>query len=116
MIIGAHREIESEHKEEDEDSMLPLEDAEYLVEGELLVARRALSMQTKEEEGIQCENLFHTRCLANDKICSMIIDGRSCINVASTELVEKLALKTLKYHRHTSFNRFLKNIENKKRE
>ena len=111
MIIGSHREIELEHEEEDEDSMLPLEDAydaEYLVEGELLVARRALSMQSKEEEQIQCENLFHTRCLANDKVCNIIIDGGSCTNVASTKLVEKLALITLKHHLHTSFNRFLK--------
>ena len=50
MIIGSQREIESDDKEEDEDSMPPLEDAydaEYLVEGELLVARRALSVQSK---------------------------------------------------------------------
>ena len=30
----------------------------------------------------------------NGKVCSLIIDGGSCTNVASTRLVEKLGLKT----------------------
>ena len=34
-----------------------------------------------------------------NKVCSVIIDGGSCTNVASTELVEKLALPTLKHPR-----------------
>ena len=38
----------------------------------------------------QRENIFHTRCHINNKVCSMIIDGGSCTNVASTTLVEKL--------------------------
>ena len=36
-------------------------DVEYLVDGKLLVVRRALSVQIKEDEKIQCENIFHTR-------------------------------------------------------
>lgn len=102
MIISVRGEIESDDEEEDKDSMPPLEDAydaEYLVEGKLLVARRALGVQSKRHEEIQCENLFHTRCLINDKFCSMIIDGVSCTNVASTESVEKLVLTTLKHPR-----------------
>ena len=102
MIIGSQREIESDDEEEDEDSMPPLEDAydvEYPVEGKLLVVRRALGVQSKEHEEIQCENLFHTRCLVNDKVCSMRIDRGSCTNVASTESVEKLVLTTLKHPR-----------------
>ena len=58
--------------------MPPLEDAsdvEYPENGELLVARRALSAQAKENEEVQRDNIFHTRCLVNDKVCSMIIDG-----------------------------------------
>ena len=54
-------------------------------------------MQVKEEESNQRENLFHTRCFVNNKVCSVIIDGGSCTNVASTYLVEKLALTTLKH-------------------
>jgi hypothetical protein len=53
-------------------------------------------VQVKEEESNQRENLFHTRCFVNNKVCSVIIDGGSCLYVASTYLVEKLALTTLK--------------------
>ena len=81
-------------------NMPPLEDADdeqSAVVGELLVARRVLNVQVKEEESRQRENLFHTRCFVNNKVCSVIIDGGSCTNVASTYLVEKLALTTLKH-------------------
>jgi hypothetical protein len=67
------------------------------VVGDLLVARQVLNVQVKEEESNQRENLFHTRCFVNNKVCSVIIDGGSCTNVASTYLVEKLALTTLKH-------------------
>ena len=82
--------------------MPPLEDdyeGQYAVDGESLVARRALSAQVKEENNNQRENLFHTRCFVKNKVCSVIIDGGSCTNVASTELVEKLALPTIKHPR-----------------
>ncbi|KAI3457182.1 hypothetical protein Pfo_013845 [Paulownia fortunei] len=89
MVINAQGEIETEDEQKDK----------YVVEGESLVARRALSAQVKEEENNQRENLFHTRCFIQSKVCSVIIDGGSCTNVASTELVEKLALPTLKHPR-----------------
>ena len=91
--------VETE-SESEEDSMPPLEDAsdiEEPVDGELLVARRALSAIVKEDEKVQRENIFHTRCHVNDKVCSMIIDGGSCTNAASTYMVEKLNLPTLKH-------------------
>ncbi|KAL5540267.1 hypothetical protein UlMin_046308 [Ulmus minor] len=86
MVINAQGELESENeKEVDDDDMPHLEDADdeqNAVVGDLLVARRILNMQqVKEEESNQRENLFHTRCT----------------NVASTYLVEKLALTTLKH-------------------
>ena len=97
---------EAETKSEGDDDQMPsLEDArdngvEYLVEGESLVARHALSAQVKEHDmEQQRENIFHTRCHINNKVCSMIIDGGSCTNVASTTLVEKLNLLTLKHPR-----------------
>ena len=66
MVINAQGEIETEDEQEDEDNdMPPLEDiyeGQFAVEGESLVARRALSAQFKEEENNQRENLFHTRC------------------------------------------------------
>ena len=89
---------ELETKSEGDDDQIPsLKDAcddnvEYPVEGESLVARRALSAQVKEDDmEQQKENIFHTRCHINNKVCSMIIDG------GSTTLVEKLNLPTLKH-------------------
>jgi len=43
--------------------------------------------------------LFHTRCLVKDKVCSLIIDGGSCTNIASRNMVEKLGLEVLKHPR-----------------
>ncbi|KAH9668371.1 hypothetical protein KPL70_021390 [Citrus sinensis] len=75
-----------------------VQDEEYIAPGELtLVARRALSVLVREDEAAQQENIFHTRCYVQDKVCSMIIDGGSCTNVASTIMVEKLGLLTLKH-------------------
>ena len=89
--------------ETEENEMPPLEDVEdeeYIAPGDLtLVARRALSMQIKEDKAVQWENILHTRCYVQDKVCSMIIDGGSCTNVASTIMVEKLGLPTLKHPR-----------------
>ncbi|RDY04768.1 hypothetical protein CR513_11478, partial [Mucuna pruriens] len=68
------------------------------VNGDILVTRRALSIQPKEDGDMkQREYNFHTRCHTNDKVCSMIIDSGSCTNVASTLLVEKLNLPTKKH-------------------
>jgi hypothetical protein len=83
---------------ENDDSMPPFEDDDedecikYLVDGEDLVIRRILNLLVKEDNKEQRENIFHTRCFVNGKICDLIIDGGSCTNIASTTLVEKLAL------------------------
>ncbi|XP_073061851.1 uncharacterized protein [Primulina eburnea] len=58
-----------------------------------------MSAQVKEDETNQRENLFHTRCFVNQRVCNLIIDGGSCTNVASVEMVEKLGLPTLKHPR-----------------
>ena len=90
MITCVDGEVEIE-SEEDNDQMPSLEDAcddnvEYPVEGESLVARRALSSQVKKDDmEQQRENIFHTRCHINNKVCNMII--------------EKLNLPTLKHPR-----------------
>ena len=102
MIALVDGEVETE-SEGDDDQMPILEDVcdddvEYPVEGESLVARCALSAQVKEDDmEQQRENIFYTRFHINNKVCSMIIDGGSCTNVASTILVEKLSLPTLKH-------------------
>jgi hypothetical protein len=76
--------------------MPPLEDAgdlEYSVGDKVLVIRRSLSVQTKEGDvEQQRENIFQTRCLINDKVCSMIIDSGSCTNVASVSFALALVI------------------------
>jgi hypothetical protein len=64
--------VETESKSDDDQMPLPEdacdEDVEYLVKGESLVARRALSAQVKEDNmEQQSENIFHTRCHINNK-------------------------------------------------
>ncbi|KAL6347243.1 hypothetical protein AAG906_013679 [Vitis piasezkii] len=72
MIARVDGEVETK-SEEDDDQMPSLEDAcddnvEYLVEGESLVARLALSAQVKEDDmEQQRKNIFHTRCHINNK-------------------------------------------------
>ena len=80
--------------------MPPLKDAsdlKYVVGDKVLVIRRSLSVQTKEDDvEQQRKSIFHTRCLINDKVYSMIIDNGSCTNVASVTLFKKLGLNTVK--------------------
>ncbi|XP_048619950.1 uncharacterized protein LOC125590429 [Brassica napus] len=95
MTILANGEVISE--EEDAGQESDEEGVEYPVRGELLVTRRLLNAQPKAKEDDQRENLFHTRCLVQEKVCSLIIDGGSCTNVASAELVEKLGLQVFKH-------------------
>jgi len=45
----------------------------------------------------QRENIFHTSCLINYKLCSLIVDEGSCANVASTRVVDKLGLPTISH-------------------
>jgi len=67
---------------------------EYALEGDLLVVSCLLGSLVKEGEESQRENIFHIRCLINGHTCSLIIDGGSCTNVASSRLVQKLSLDT----------------------
>jgi len=96
-------EIVSTSEESDYDDMPPLKDVsdlKYVVGDKVLVIRRSISVQTKKDVmEQQRENIFHTRCLINDKVYSMIIDSGSCTNVASVTLVRKLGLNTIKHER-----------------
>ncbi|XP_057990435.1 uncharacterized protein LOC131172909 [Hevea brasiliensis] len=78
-------------------------DDEYLDEGEqapidgnVLVTMHTLSAQfsLSDRDEVQKDNIFHTGCLVNEKLCSVIVDSGSCCNVASSLLVEKLGLPT----------------------
>ena len=60
--------------------------------------RSTLQVQVMEEESNhQSENIFHTRCYVQSKVCGLIIDSGSCVNICSTTLVSKLKLSTVKH-------------------
>ncbi|KAG7527866.1 Retrotransposon gag domain, partial [Arabidopsis suecica] len=98
MVLLDSGEFESEDEQPESPTSVE-EHEEFPIKGELLVARRSLSLQTKSEEQEQRENLFHTRCHVQGKVCSLIIDGGSCTNVASESMVKKLGLKVEKHPR-----------------
>jgi len=90
----------NKEEEEEEHRILSLteetqeEVVEEVDEGELLVLRKTLgSLKGDKEE--QRENIFHSRCTTQGKVCSLIIDGGSCANVASSNMVEKLNLQAM---------------------
>ena len=105
MLTRDNGEVESESDKFESEEMPPLvdcsdEEIAYPIEGEVVVIRRALNMQIKEEDvDQQRENIFHTRCHIQNKVCSMIIDGGSCANDASDTFVKKLNLSCIKHHR-----------------
>ena len=83
-----HEELKNELKDEEE----------FSIEEKELVTRLVLSAQVKEDVIEQQHgNIFNTCYHANNKVCSLIIDGGSCASVASALLVEKLQLPTLKH-------------------
>jgi len=89
------RKVSKDLEEEQDMTSSPDEDEEQF--GELYVARRTLSLQTRTKEEEQRDNLFHSRCIVNEKVCSLIIDGGSYTNGASETMVRKLNLKQQKH-------------------
>jgi len=59
------------------------------------MVRHLLGQVSKELDPTQRQNFFHSRCHINDKLCPLIIDNRSYVNMASTRVVEKLDLKNI---------------------
>jgi hypothetical protein len=70
-------------------------EAEATEGGKNLMMRKVLLKPEKEvEEPVQRTSLFRTACKMKDRVCKMIIDSGSTDNLVSTEMVEKLELKT----------------------
>ena len=66
--------------------------------GESLVLNKVLlKLAKKIVEPPQRKTLFRTVCKVQGKCCQMIVDSGSTDNFVSTEVVEKLKLKTLKH-------------------
>ncbi|KAL1567341.1 hypothetical protein AAHA92_02830 [Salvia divinorum] len=67
-------------------------------EAKTLVVLRMLNvLPNLEEHREQRCNIFHMKCKEGAKTCLVIIDGGSCANVVSDQLVGKLGLKVVKH-------------------
>ena len=63
--------------------------------GESLVVNKVLLKQTKEAaEPAQRKTLFRSVCKFQGKCCQLVIDSGSTDNLVSTEVIQKLKLKT----------------------
>ena len=63
-----------------------------------------------EEDWLR-RNIFHTTCTIGGKVCKLIIDGGSCENVVSTDVVKKLQLKQVKHPKPYKLSWFKKGNE-----
>ncbi|KAA3480579.1 Retrovirus-related Pol polyprotein from transposon 17.6 [Gossypium australe] len=89
MVVRANGEIESEEETE----MIPKPYPTKRRTWSMLLTVNYSSLKSLENEQ-QRKNIFHTQCQVQGKVCSVIIDGGSCTNVANTIMVEKLGLPT----------------------
>ncbi|RDX69092.1 hypothetical protein CR513_51838, partial [Mucuna pruriens] len=90
MIVRDDREVtsDSSHRETSTSSEFESHSDDSHFEGYLLMVRRLMGSHMRE-------NIFHSRCLVLGNWCSIIIDRRIYVNVASERLVRKLTLPTL---------------------
>jgi hypothetical protein len=61
---------------------------------ESLIVQRVLSTQIEGVEQNQRRTMFQTKCVIKERSCRRIIDGGSCNNLASSDMVDKLAFTT----------------------
>ena len=85
--ITSESEIREEEVEEEEYE-------EEAMQGDMQMVRRLLGSQIQPLDDTQRENSFHTKCIIDCNLCSLIVDGGSCTNVASSRLVTKMNLET----------------------
>jgi len=80
-VVSEHSDNSSRSNSPSPSKTLSEYECEIPCEGYLLMIRRMLG--TKPLDDTQRENIFHTRCLITNKLCSLIIDGGSCTKVKS---------------------------------
>src|SRR5438105_2226016 len=100
LLAADHAGSEERHEEQ-----IGAKDAEHY---ESLIVQHLLSAQMEEAEQNQRHTLFQTKCVVKEHSCRLIIDGGSCNNLASSDMVEKLALTT-KPHPHPYHIQWLNN-------
>lgn len=59
-----------------------------------IIVQRVLNVQAQQPEKFQCHNLFQIFFVINNRRAHVIIDGGSCNNLVSSDLVKKLGLAT----------------------
>ena len=89
-LLAANNVAEGDDFQQDEEH-IRAEAAEHY---ESLMVQRVLSAQMERAEQNQRHTLFQTKCVIKERSCRVIIDGGSCNNLASAEMVEKLSLST----------------------
>ena len=89
-LLAANNVAEGDDFQQDEEH-IGAEAAEHY---ESLMVQRVLSAQMERAEQNQRHTLFQTKCVIKECSCRVIIDGGSCNNLASAEMVEKLSLST----------------------
>ena len=87
-LLAANNVWEDEERNKNEEHIGTEHDEHY----ESLVVQRVLSAQMEKAEQNQHHTLFQTKCVIKESSCRVSIDGGSCNNLASAEMVEKLAL------------------------
>jgi hypothetical protein len=75
---------------------------------ESIIVQCVLSAQMEKAEHNQRHTLFQTKCVIKEHSCRFIIDGGSCNNLASSDMVGNLALTT-KPHPHLYHIQWLNN-------
>jgi len=96
-VVSEHSDDSSRSNSPSPSKALSEYECDIPCEGDLMMIRRMLGKIPKLFYDTQRENIFHTRCIITNKLCSLIIDGGSCTNVASTRVVEKLSLPTISH-------------------
>jgi hypothetical protein len=89
-LLAANNVGNGDHFHQDEEN-IGVEAAEHY---ESIMVQRVLSTQLERAEQNQRHTLFQMKCVIKERSCCIIIDGGSCNNLASAEMVEKLSLAT----------------------
>jgi hypothetical protein len=79
-----------------EEEHVTAEDAEKYMS---IIAHRVLSAQIVKSKKDQRHNLFHIKGVVQECSVHIIVDGGSCNNLVSIDMVEKLALPTRQHPR-----------------
>ncbi|PVH63952.1 hypothetical protein PAHAL_2G145100 [Panicum hallii] len=91
--------IEDEEEKENDDGEEEILGGEDTATYRSAIVQRVLNTQVQQPDQLQRHNLFQIFFVINNRRVRVIIDGGSCNNLVSSELIKKLGLTT-RPHRH----------------